>query len=65
MEDLKGKMELVIVYKYCNNRLDKHCDNEEQLKDFINKLLEDTRNDLEQGYSNDFEILEIINNLGY
>lgn len=63
--ELKGKMDLVVVYKYCNTKFDRTITNEEQLKDFINELLQGTREDLEQGYNNDFEILEIINNLGY
>ena len=30
--DLKGKMELVIVYRYGNVKFDRSCNNEKQLK---------------------------------
>ena len=63
--DLKGKMELLIVYRYGNYKFDKSCNNEKELQEFINKLLQDTRDDLENGYSGDYEIIEVINNLGY
>ena len=63
--DLKGKMELVIVYRYGNVKFDKSCNNEEELKEFINELLKSVKEDLENGYSGDYEIIEVINNLGY
>lgn len=63
--DLKGKMELVIVYRYGNVKFDRSCNNEKQLKTFINELIEDAKNDVKNGYSGDFEIIEVINNLGY
>jgi hypothetical protein len=65
MEDLKGKMELVIVYRYGNVKFDRYCNNEEELKEFINELLKSTKDDLANGYSGDYEIIEVINNLGY
>ena len=64
-KDLKGKMELVIVYRYGNVKFDKSCNNEKELKEFINELLNSTKDDLENGYSGDYEIIEVINNLGY
>lgn len=63
--DLKGKMELVVVYRYGNVKFDKSCNNEEELKEFINDLLKSVKEDLENGYSGDYEIIEVINNLGY
>ena len=63
--DLKGKMELVIGYRYGNVKFDKSCNNEEELKEFINDLLKSVKEDLENGYSGDYEIIEVINNLGY
>ena len=63
--DLKGKMELVIVYRYGNVKFDRSCNNEKELQDFINELLNSVKDDLKNGYNGDFEIIEVINNLGY
>lgn len=63
--ELKGKMDLVIVYRYGNGKFDRTITNEEQLKNFINELLQSTKEDLENGYNGDYEIIEVINNLGY
>ena len=38
--DLKGKMELVIVYRYGNVKFDKSCNNEEELNKFKEFLKE-------------------------
>ena len=63
--DLKGKMDLYIAYRYGNVKFDKSFTDVNELKDFINDLLESTWKDATEGYSGDFEIIEIVNNLGY
>lgn len=63
--DLKGKMELVLVYRYGNYKLDRNINNEQELKDFINEIIKNVREDLKDNYSGDYEITEVINNLGY
>lgn len=63
--DLKGKMELVLVYRYGNLKLDRYINNEQELKDFINEIIKSVQEDLKDNYSGDYEITEVINNLGY
>lgn len=63
--DLKGKMELVIVYRYGLYKFDRSINNENELKEFINDLIESSKKDLKDGYDGDYEIVEVINNLGY
>ena len=57
--DLKGKMDLYISYSFGNIKFDRTIKNEEQLKDFINELIELTKEDI------NIKVLEIYNNLGY
>lgn len=63
--DLKGKMDLYIVYRYGNYKFGRTIKSEDQLKKFIDELLKSVQDDLEKGYSGDYEIIEVINNLGY
>ena len=58
-------MDLYIKYRYGNGVFDRTITNEEQLMEFINELIKRVQEDLLQGYSGDYEIIEVINNLGY
>ena len=57
--DLKGKMDLYISYSFGNIKFDRVIKNEEQLKNFINELIELKKEDI------NVKVLEIYNNLGY
>jgi hypothetical protein len=63
--DLKGKMDLYIEYRYGNVKFGRTFKDEATLMEFINELLLSVKKDLEAGYSGDFEIIAIYNNLGY
>ena len=63
--DLRGKMDLYIIYRYGYGKFGRSIKNEQELQDFINELLNSVKDDLENDYSGDYEILEIVNNLGY
>ena len=61
--DLKGKLDLYIKFRYENVLYDRRFTDEEKLKGFINELLNNVKEDLNNGYNGDFEIIEIVNNL--
>lgn len=63
--ELRGKMELYILYEVNGWRFDRSINNEEQMKKFIEDIVEFQKECLDKNGDFDFKVIEVVNNLGY